>query len=207
MKVGVINYGIGNVNSIINFLKRLRIDAISIDIPELMSECSIAILPGVGSFDNATSLLCKTGFDKAIMEFALNDANTLVGICLGMQLLGKGSEEGNTAGLNLIEMYSRKFDSTAYPKLQIPNIGWRSTEFLNPNMHTLNSFNVKSKFYHVHSYYVDDISDNYVISRSFHGHDFVNGINKDNIWGFQFHPEKSHLWGELLFYILLREII
>lgn len=207
MKVGVIDYGIGNVNSIINFLNRIKISATPINHPEDLEKCHALILPGVGAFDNATNHLIKTGFFDAIKDYSQNSFNKVIGICLGMQLLGLGSEEGKSKGLGLIDMCASRFDNKQVQDIEIPNIGWRETFFKVDKLALLNIQSVPAKFYHVHSFHVTGVDKNCIISNSFHGYEFVNGVNKGNIWGFQFHPEKSHFWGELLFYLLLKESV
>lgn len=202
--IGVLDYGMGNVGSIINILKKIGYKAIKLENPNELSLVSILIIPGVGSFDNGVKNLKSKNFYDAIKEFS-NDKNKLiVGICLGMQLLGESSEEGTEVGLGLIPFKNIRF-KLSDSKFKIPNMGWSYVK-LNKNIQSSIFFEVPQRYYFVHSYHAQFEDDNFVLMWSKYGYEFPAGIKKENIIGFQFHPEKSHKFGmDLLKQILKSE--
>lgn len=187
--ISVIDYGIGNLGSIVNMLKKIGVGSKLISTPEEVGEAEKIILPGVGSFDNAVGLLSKLDLVAAIKDKA-NLGTPLLGICLGMQLLGTESEEGKLAGLNLIPGKIKRFPSL--PGLKIPHMGWNSVksedQVLFKNMGD-------NRFYFVHTYYYAPESYDHSAGITSYGIAFTSYIKKDNIFGVQFHPEKSHNFG------------
>lgn len=189
MKVGVVDYGMGNVGSILNMLKKIGVSTIKISQVDHFIEIEKIILPGVGSFDNAMDKLNSLGFSKVIRE-KVSSETPILGICLGMQLLGSNSEEGDLNGLNLIPGIIRKFPQI--DGLKIPHMGWNNVKIVDRKI-----FNglEENKFYFVHSYYFEPDNDEHIASKTNYGFDFVSSVNKLNIYGVQFHPEKSHKYG------------
>ncbi len=189
IKICVLDYGCGNIQSVINIINHIGYDCSVINSINDQNDYDLYILPGVGSFDNAMNNLKKSSIFEFLIDFPKD--KFLIGICLGMQLLCKRSEEGFEEGLGLIDADVRKFDSN---KTLVPNMGWREVVF---NDDFLNEFNLdnKQKFYFVHSYYVslNDKSNN--LGTTSYSIDFTSAFNKENLYGFQFHPEKSHQFG------------
>lgn len=191
--VGIVNYGLGNLGSIQNMLKAIgEKSIISFDIKELR-KCDRFILPGVGAFDSGMNKLNESGLVEFIKDIALNEQKPILGICLGMQLLGRSSEEGTLPGLGLIPFDNIRFrlDDT---DLKVPHMGWDVVTFKqdNPLMKNLEG---TQRYYFVHSYHAKCDSAENVLMTCDYGYEFSAAVVKDNIMGVQFHPEKSHNFG------------
>lgn len=196
IKIGILDYGLGNKLSICAAIEYLGYDYEFTDSLEILNQCTILILPGVGSFPKGMDNLKKKGLDI----FLKNNANEkkIIGICLGMQLLFSSSTEFKyTKGLNLVTGKVIKFDDTNF---RIPNIGWRP---IKPNNLNINS---DDYFYFVHSFFSIPESDSVITSTSkFFGFEFVSSIKYKNVYGFQFHPEKSSKQGLRLLDNVIKE--
>lgn len=190
--ITIVDYGMGNLGSVLNMCKRIDAPArISSDLEEIGSAEKI-ILPGVGAFDNAMRRLNEFGMDAVIMKRALEDKIPTLGICLGMQLLVDGSEEGQLPGLGLIRGKAQRFAKK--PGLRVPHMGWNVvTPYVESAL--LQKLPDESRFYFVHSYYVTvaDASNRLLTAK--HDVEFDAGIVDRNVYGVQFHPEKSHRFG------------
>lgn len=191
--VGIVNYGLGNLGSIQNMLKAIgEKSIISFDIKELR-KCDRFILPGVGAFDSGMNKLNESRLVEFIKDIALNEQKPILGICLGMQLLGRSSEEGTLPGLGLIPFDNIRFrlDDT---DLKVPHMGWDVVTFKqdNPLMKNLEG---TQRYYFVHSYHAKCDSAENVLMTCDYGYEFSAAVVKDNIMGVQFHPEKSHDFG------------
>ncbi len=193
--IGILDYGVGNIASIANMLDYLNISYVFVREKSDFNKTTKLILPGVGSFDFAMKKLYEKEFINSIISFA-NENKILIGICLGMQLLGNRSEEGIELGLKLIDFDVKSLkDKTT---LNVPNMGWSEVS-KNPIYFDTT---VKDKYYFVHSFYVPEStnSEKYeTIMKCNYGFNFSAAIKKNNIYGFQFHPEKSHKYGMNLF--------
>jgi glutamine amidotransferase len=194
---GILDYGVGNIRSIANMLDYLNIDNKFVSSLSDLVNVNKLILPGVGSFDYAMDKLNQLNLIPLIKNFASSNANILIGICLGMQLLGKSSEEGILPGLGLIDYNTLSLKNVC--KNNVPNMGWRSVKSDSSfKSHILD----ESKFYFVHSYFIP-LSPSprkyQTIIETYYEIDYSAGIQKGNIYGFQFHPEKSHKYGMKLF--------
>lgn len=190
--IGILNYGLGNVGSIQNMIKKIgEINVFLIDSPQYIFEADKIILPGVGSFDTAMELLEGGKWISAINEFVLVKGKPVLGICLGMQLLGKTSEEGKKDGLGLMNMKTVRFNDM--PE-RIPHMGWDYIT-INKKDNLVVDIPLKQRYYFVHSYHVicDDMND--ILMTCNYGYPFAAAISNNNIYGTQFHPEKSHLFG------------
>jgi imidazole glycerol-phosphate synthase subunit HisH len=193
--IGILDYGVGNITSIANMLDYLNIPYIFIKEKSEFNLVSKLILPGVGSFDYAMIKLLEKDLINSIKLFAYQK-KIIIGICLGMQLLGKSSEEGNELGLNLVDYDVKSLKGST--KFNVPNIGW--SQVSKSLVYFDNS--IVDKYYFVHSFYVPLTKDSAkyeTIMTCDYGFQFSAGIKKDNIYGFQFHPEKSHKFGMNLF--------
>lgn len=187
--ISIVDYGMGNIGSIQNMLKKLGIASQLIDKAENLDSRNRIILPGVGSFDNAMRRLNESGFSERIQELAAG-GTPLLGICLGMQLLGDASEEGSMEGLKLIPGKCRKFDLSY--DLKIPHMGWNKV--INSNSGLFQDLE-ECKFYFVHTYHFVPVKEEHVVGESNYGIRFVSSVNNANVYGAQFHPEKSHKYG------------
>lgn len=191
--IQIIDYGLGNTGSIFNMLKKIGVESEIVDNPIKLNDGSKYILPGVGSFDNGMKLLKNNNWIEKLNELIILKKNPILGICLGMQLMTKSSEEGIIPGLSWIDADVKKF-SFKDNNLKIPHMGWNN---INPikNNKLFYKLNNQSRFYHVHSYYVllNDSSNEIALTN--YSKEFTSSFQKDNIFGVQFHPEKSHKYG------------
>ena len=205
----VIDLGIGNTSSVCNLLARIGIPWSKSREPVETSD--FYFLPGVGAFDVGMELLHASGWAKTLSS--LGSSQTVVGICLGMQLLCEGSEEGTTEGLGLLPGKLQKFRFDGQPeqaKLKVPHMGWNTVRPLQQQVSWLNEAVAEedSRFYFVHSYFYPLNSHPDVeLGATIHGDEFVSIVGSANVFGFQFHPEKSHHYGSLLIRRLLEEYL
>lgn len=193
----IIDYGMGNVGSIINMVKKAGVKSeLTSDLNTIRLAQKI-ILPGVGSFDRAIENLESLHIKEAIIEKALS-GTPILGICLGMQLLADSSEEGVLPGLGLIPGRVTKFHLPS--PLKVPHMGWNSVSF-NSGCPLFKSFEdfEETRFYFVHSFYFKCTSSDHEIGVTSHGFPFTSCVQNNNIFGVQFHPEKSHKFGLRLF--------
>lgn len=193
--ISIINYNAGNIKSIQNMLKRIGAKScINSDANEI-EQAEKLILPGVGHFDYGMKNLQESGLIEVLNKKVLVDKVPLLGICLGAQLLGNRSDEGTEKGLGWIDMDIVKFDKTKMAEnLKIPHMSWNEIK-IKKQSYLLEKLSDQSRFYFVHSYHMQPKSTNDVLTTSFYGYEFVSGVQKDNIFGVQFHPEKSHKYG------------
>jgi glutamine amidotransferase len=198
MKIGVIDYGMGNIGSICNMLKYIGTDFVVSREECEISRCDKIILPGVGNFDLAMINISKFNLDKILEDLVFSKKIPLLGICLGMQLLCEDSEEGNRKGLGFVSAKVKKFKPSPESDLKVPHMGWSNVSLADHNTlsHGLTD---QARFYFVHSYFVECHNQGDIWGRSEYGHPFISAFIRDNIVGVQFHPEKSHKFGVQLF--------
>ncbi len=189
--VGIVNYNMGNLASVINAFAKLGIDAQIQSDPDKIAQYDRLLLPGVGAFGDAMEHLKSNGMDKAVLEFAAS-GKPLLGICLGMQLLFDSSEEfGSHKGLSLIDGTVIRFDETKFDHpLKVPHMGWNEM-FVQRDTPIFNEMPKDFYLYFVHSYHAV-CDDKYAIGKTHYGYEFVSSVQKDNVYGIQPHPEKSH---------------
>lgn len=192
--IGIINYGVGNIGSIVNMLKMIGVEVKIVLNESDILFCDKLILPGVGSFDYAMSKLEDSGLIPAILNHCVEQQKPLLGICLGMQMLGLSSEEGIKKGLGLIPFRTRKFVFTSNT-FKIPHMGWNNVLSLNSENPLCYEIDKNYRFYFVHSYYADCENKDHVMFTTDYVINFASGVTKSNIYGVQFHPEKSHKYG------------
>ena len=189
--IGIVDYNMGNLASVINAFEKVGANISIESDPNRLEKYSKLILPGVGAFGDAMEHLRKNEMDKAIIEYAKTN-KPLLGICLGMQLLFESSQEfGDHKGLGLIEgkvvpFKEEKFDH----KLKVPHMGWNEL-FVSKETPIFKNLPKEFYLYFVHSYHVK-CDDKYAIGKTYYGYEFVSAVNRDNIYGIQPHPEKSH---------------
>jgi glutamine amidotransferase len=193
--ITIIDYGLGNIRAFVNVYERLNIPISIAKTADDLKDTTKIILPGVGAFDNAMSKLNKSGMRETLDKLALGRQLPVIGICVGMQILAKSSDEGILPGLGWIEATVKKFDvSFIKSKTQLPHMGW-NTIYPNNGNPLLVNFNNESQFYFLHSYYFQCNNHNDTIATTDYGIQYTSAVNHNNIYGVQFHPEKSHQWG------------
>lgn len=194
--VTIVDYGVGNLASIANMARKAGTTCVVSGDPAVLATAEKLILPGVGAFDRAMAMLDERGLIPVLTERAIARQVPTLGLCLGMQLFARGSEEGSRPGLGWIAADNRRFTFTApsETKLKVPHMGWNYIEPAAPAA-LLEQLPPEPRFYFVHSYHLhcDDPSD--VMCWTTYGYRFASGVHRGNIWGTQFHPEKSHSFG------------
>jgi len=191
----IVDYGMGNVGSIATMLKKIGAQvALSADTYQIVSADKL-ILPGVGAFDSAMQSLQARNLIAVLNDCVLQRRIPVLGICLGMQLFTRGSEEGKLPGLGWLNARTIRFPSKEQqPALRVPHMGWNTARILRPGV-LFRDTTQQPRFYFVHSYHVvcDDGDD--VTAMTHHGVDFASSFERGNVLGVQFHPEKSHKFG------------
>jgi len=191
--ITIIDYGMGNLKSIQNIVQKVGGEAIiSYDVNEIMHADKI-ILPGIGAFDNGMKNLNERGLIPVLQKKVMQEKTPFLGICLGMQLITRKSEEGALEGLGWIDAETIKFKSLSN-NLKIPHMGWNYV-VVKKNSNLFKGMCENPRFYFVHSYYVVCKNENDILTTTEYGFNFASAVEKDNIYATQFHPEKSHKFG------------
>lgn len=194
--IGILDYGAGNINAIARIYSNLNIPNIFITKNKDYDKVDKIILPGVGAFDAVMSKLNSSGLKDGLNENVLINKKPIFGICVGLQIMAKSSDEGKVQGLGWINGHVKKFDFTH--RLYVPHMGWNSIK-LSTQSKIYNNIDKEFGFYFVHSYYLDHNDQLDLIVTTQYGHEYISGFKKGNILATQFHPEKSHSNGiELL---------
>ena len=183
--IGIINYGLGNYKAFENLLRENFIDFLYVNQTSDLDKIKCALLPGVGSFDNAIKKLKSQVYFNELNDRVLKNNLPIMGICVGMHIMLESSEEGIESGLSWLSGRVRKFKN-----VKIPHLGWNKVSVLNKNF-LFNDLKPNAEFYFLHSYFVETLQD-YILTNSFYGNNFCSVFKKQNIFGMQFHPEKSH---------------
>lgn len=190
--ITIIDYGMGNLGSIVNMLRRIGADCEVTGDPSRIANASRILLPGVGAFDAAMEKINGSGIRTVLDQKALQDQIPVLGICLGMQLLTRGSEEGAVPGLGWIRGDTRRLPGSF--ELKIPHMGWNVAKRTRQSSLT-ERLEGEIRFYFVHSYYVRTDDPEHTVLQTRYGLDFAAAVQNQNIMGAQFHPEKSHRFG------------
>jgi glutamine amidotransferase len=191
--ITIVDYGMGNLGSVSNMFKRIGAGSEITGDAERISKADKILLPGVGAFDSAMQKINDSGLKEVLNRKALQDKVPILGICLGMQLLTKSSEEGVLPGLGWIDAKTIKFKFDD-PKLKIPHMGWNLT-YPQKKHPIIENLPDEPRFYFVHSYYVQTNNKDDILANTYYGLDFNSMVQHNNIIGAQFHPEKSHKFG------------
>ena len=202
--VTIVDYGIGNLGSIKNMIRKVGGVANISSNPEDIALAKILILPGVGAFDSGMKHLHGSGLLDILNERVLEDNVPVLGICLGAQLMTKSSDEGVEKGLGWFDAHTLRMNFTDIPgRWPLPNVGWRDVSVAN-GYELLGGIEDTPRFYFVHSYYLSTQNESIISMTSRYGFDFVCGLHRANIHCVQFHPEKSHAFGMQFFRNFLR---
>lgn len=193
--IAIIDYGMGNLGSIKNMLRKIGVDAQITSSKKDIEEASKLILPGVGAFDSGMTKLKELDLIDILNHKVLLQKTPILGVCLGVQLMTKSSEEGSLSGLGWFDAKTVKFDfSHIEGRYTFPNMGWRDTTVLKNSL-LMNDMYENPRFYYVHSYYLKSENTNIESMHAFYGFSYCVALEKGNILGVQFHPEKSHKFG------------
>ena len=191
----IIDYGMGNLHSIAKAFERLNINTLISYKKYDIENAEKLVLPGVGHFGSGMKNLHELGIIDILKKKVLINKTPILGVCLGLQLFTNHSEEGFVEGLGLINAMTVKFNfSKSYMNLKVPHMGWNNARFVKENP----LFNSEEKdvfFYFVHSYYIQCLEDDIVLCTTEYGFEFTSAIWKENLYGTQYHPEKSHSAG------------
>ena len=194
--IAIIDYGLGNVAAIANIYKRLNIPAALASTPDALRSADRLILPGVGSFDWAMQLLTRSGLREVVDDLVLNARRPVLGICVGMQMMAGRSAEGVEPGLGWIAASVERLPSDQ--SLMLPHMGWNDVAPAAPSV-LMKGLDKDALFYFLHSYHFVPEDESVVIATADYGRHFACAVQSGNVFGVQFHPEKSHGWGiELL---------
>jgi glutamine amidotransferase len=193
--ITIIDYGLGNIRAFENVYEKLNIPVSIAKTADDLINATKIILPGVGAFDYAMSQLNKSGMRETLDELVMKHQIPVIGICVGMQILANSSDEGASTGLGWLDATVKRFDVFALKsKTQLPHMGWNTIHPTSDNP-LLENISDDSRFYFLHSYYFQCNNPNDTIATTEYGIQYTSAVNKKNIYGVQFHPEKSHQWG------------
>ena len=192
----VVSYGSGNVRSVVKMYERIGIPAVALADPEAVAAAERLVLPGVGSFDSAAAKLRESGLEEPLTDAVVRRGVPVLGVCLGMQLFARRSAEGSAAGLGWLDADVARLDDSGdnHTALRLPHMGWAAVRPVTPNP-LLPARSPLERFYFVHTYHVCCADPGDVLGVATYGVEFTAAVHRDNIWGVQFHPEKSHRFG------------
>ncbi|MDG5499213.1 imidazole glycerol phosphate synthase subunit HisH [Marinobacter sp. BGYM27] len=194
--IAIVDYDIGNINAIANMLLRIGVRCTITSKEDELAKADKIILPGNGSFDACMKNLRESGLIPVLEDRVLKHQVPVLGICVGAQMLGIRSAEGNEDGLGWLDMDIKKFPDIA--GLRVPHMGWNQVIVQKTEHQLALRLEADSRFYFVHSYYMAPVDANDILFTANYGLDFAAGVARSNISGVQFHPEKSHRFGKQL---------
>jgi glutamine amidotransferase len=198
--IAIVDYGIGNIQAFLNVYKRLNIEAKRAATGAELAGATKLLLPGVGAFDHAMESLNASGMREALDDLVLRKHIPVLGVCVGMQMLSRGSEEGSLPGFGWIDARVKKLDSlgeVAALPLPLPHMGWNDVH-PKPGNQLFHNLELDARFYFLHSYFFSCARRQDVAADSRYGGDFCCAVSAGHIHGVQFHPEKSHRFGTQL---------
>jgi glutamine amidotransferase len=197
--IHIVDYGVGNITAFMTSLKRIGLESVRACNAEQLKGATRLILPGVGSFDHAMQMLNNSGLRPSLESLVIGQKVPVFGVCVGMQMLASGSDEGILPGLGWIPGRVRHFAGTPQSVgLPMPHMGWNDLKFRQGIGLFSQGFEDGAQFYFLHSYYFDADNKTHVAATAHYGSDFDAVISHGNIHGVQCHPEKSHHWGQQL---------
>ena len=191
--IGILSYGVGNIKAIEKVFNHLRVPVEILTSPEQVKNFDKLILPGVGAFDYAMQKFTDSGFKEVVLKRVQNDGVPILGICVGMQMLAGRSEEGELPGLNLVPGMVKEF-SQDFSKFPMPHMGWNEVSASSKGSYLFEGLE-DPRFYFLHSFYFECESPENELARCTYENEFVCAVQNENVYGVQFHPEKSHHFG------------
>lgn len=197
--IGILNYGLGNISAFSNIFGGLHKSFVIASVKDDLKGVRKLILPGVGSFDHAMSLFNNSGMRDAVEKMVLNQDVPILGVCVGMQMLADSSEEGISSGLGWIKGKVKKIKNKSNDEstIYLPHMGWNDVLPTNSSL-LFSGLESEAKFYFLHSYFFECFEAKNTLATSHYGTSFSSAVGCQNIYGVQFHPEKSHHYGTLL---------
>jgi glutamine amidotransferase len=195
--IHIVDYGVGNIQAYMNSFKRIGLEAIRARRADQLDGATRLILPGVGAFDHAMQMLNNSGLRPSLELLVVEQKVQVLGVCVGMQMLASGSDEGVLFGLNWIPGRVRNLASAPQSAgLPMPHMGWNNLQFTQDTRLFGKGFEYGAQFYFLHSYFFDAEDKNHVVATAHYGFDFDAVVSHGHIHGLQCHPEKSHHWGD-----------
>jgi len=191
----IIDFGMGNLRSVEIKIKKFCKNVVISSDKSVISDAEKIILPGVGAFKKGMENIKNNDFEKILNKKIIKEKTSILGICLGMQLLSESSEEGNIKGLSWIKGKTKKFSFQKEKNFKIPHVGWNSVDIKKSNNILFKGVPKETYFYFTHSYHLVCKNKEDILSTTNYGYDFISSIHRENIYGTQFHPEKSHRIG------------
>ncbi|WP_336664132.1 imidazole glycerol phosphate synthase subunit HisH [Elizabethkingia meningoseptica] len=196
--ITLIDYGVGNINAFVNVYKRVDIPVKIAKTKEDLLDARKLILPGVGHFDHAMSQLNNSGMRETLDELVLDKKIPVIGICVGMQMMANNSDEGKMEGLKWIDATVKKFDETKIKQVtRLPHMGWNDVKPIK-DLELFKGLETDAIFYFLHTYYFECKNSEDIMAITDYGGEFASAAHHENKYGIQFHPEKSHSYGEIL---------
>lgn len=196
--ITIIDYGVGNINAFVNVYKRVDVPVKIAKTKADLEGAQKLILPGVGHFDHAMSQLNNSGMRETLDELVLNQKLPVIGICVGMQMMANGSDEGDLEGLKWIDATVKKFDESKINQItRLPHMGWNDVKPVK-DVGLFKGLEENSIFYFLHTYYFQCNNKEDIMAVTEYGDEFASAAHHENKYGIQFHPEKSHHYGEIL---------
>lgn len=193
----IVDYGVGNLGSLVRAFRRAGTDAKITSSPDEIASARGLVLPGVGAFGVAMDTMRQRGILPVLSRKSLTDKTPTLGICLGMQLFFSGSEESQAPGLGWIEGHVRRFHSSDGEKLRVPHVGWNEVKTTQESV-LFTGLDASPHFYYCHSFRAEGVNDSHSAAHTEYGGRFVSAVTKENLFGVQFHPERSHHNGQTL---------
>lgn len=196
--ITIIDYGVGNINAFVNVYKRVNVAVKIAKTKGDLIDAEKLILPGVGHFDHAMTQLNNSGMRDALDELVLSHKTPVIGICVGMQMMANNSDEGKMEGLKWIDATVKKFDETKINQVtRLPHMGWNDVKPIK-NIDLFKGLEDNAIFYFLHTYYFQCNNKEDIMAVTEYGGEFASAAHHENKYGIQFHPEKSHHYGEIL---------